>query len=218
MSELIPAHEVLHALLTAHGYDAHLKGDRVVVTGHEAQWSGEIHTQKNGDEPMVQVDIAVHLPGGHTVIESFAGIGSELQYALGDAFNTFTQNSFHVLLSAFFGGNECEVQEWPLPTGRFRVFISGATFRGDPPGEGEEMVEWYNSFALGIAHTPLDHNGPHWIRLYYGQHERKTMMCEVLLDNEVWEGAQEAMAQYPWLEADEFYSARLFMVLVPVTV
>jgi hypothetical protein len=210
--------EVLLALLSAHGYEAQLTDDCIAITGHEAQWSGEVHVPQPDEGPAVQLDINVHLPDGRTLTESFAGIGREPKFAMGDAFDTFSQSSFHVLLSAFFGGSGCEtIEEWDMPTGRFKAFIGGATFRGTLPIEGQEMVRWFDTFADGILQAPFSHQQSHWVRLYYGQNERKMMTCEVLVDNTVWNGAQQAMAQYPWIKADAFYSMRVFLVLVPVS-
>lgn len=215
-SETLSPNEVLQALLGEHGYAATISGEHVVVQGHEAQLSSEVLFRSETAPAQVQLDVRVHLPDGRTVVESFAGIGDSFPYALGDAFDNFSRSSFHVLLNAFFGGaQEVLSEEWVLPGGRFTAWIGDATFRGEPPAEGEDLVGWFETFVDAIKEMPLSPQ-PHWIRLFYAQHQGQTMVCEGLLDNFPWEEGQHQMERFHWLPSEEFYSTRIFLVLLPV--
>jgi hypothetical protein len=218
MSDISPTpNEVLVALLDAHGYQTQIRGERVILEGQEAQLSGETYLQPRTDPYLLQLDVRLHLPDGRTLIESFAGMGRSPKYAMGDAFDTFSSSSFHVLLDAFLGhGHETSVQEWHLPGGRFTTWIGDATFRGQLPGEGEENLRWFQALADAIRSSDLNPQQSHWIRLYYAQQQGQTVICEVLLDNEPWHEVQHAMQNFTWQPSEEFYSARVFLVLQPL--
>jgi hypothetical protein len=51
------------------------------------------------------------------------------------------------------------------------------------------------------------------MRLYYGQRDRKTTACEVLLNNRAWDEVQSEMAAIGWPTGEEFYSVRIFLVV-----
>jgi hypothetical protein len=217
--------EVLRALLDAHGYETNLSGERVVVAGHGAQVSSEIFVHSPNDPVQLQLDVRVHLLDGRTLGESFVGIGETVCLAMGDGFDQFSRASFHVLLQAFFAlpddlispvapDEDC-AEVWQLPSGRFRVWIGDATFRGEAPVAGEELVRWFEPFAEGICQAPMRHDQAHWVRLYYAQHNGKMMKCEVLFDNKPWYEMQRKMAASSWPQGEKFYSARLFLVLQP---
>ena len=210
--------EVLQSLLSAHGYQATINGDFVQVAGHQAQMSAEVYAGSSVNPYQLQLDVLVHLPDGRTVTESFAGIGRSVEYAMGDGFDGFIRSSFHVLLQAFFHDSQREdmAEAWQMPRGNFKAWVGDATFRGQPPVEGEELVSWFGVFADAIQKTPLAPNMYHWIRLYYAQNQGEVMPCEVLLDNHPWEAMQQYMARFSWPRGESFYSTRLFLVLQPV--
>jgi hypothetical protein len=213
--------EVLQALLDAHGYQATISGERVVIAGHTVQLSSEVFLRSETAPAQLQLDVRVHLPDGRTLIESFAGIGESLQYALGDGFDNFSRSSWHVLLNAFLDGPEGtgveqdSSEEWQLPLGRFTAWMGDAVFRGQPSGKGEELVAWVQPFASAIRQAPPGAGQSHWIRLFYAQYQGEMMTCEVLLDGEPWEEMQHEIKQFPWPRGEAFYSARLFLVLQP---
>ena len=43
--------------------------------------------------------------------------------------------------------------------------------------------------------------------------DKQMMVCEVLLDNELWETVQRKMEKLNWAAKDEFYSMRIFLIL-----
>jgi hypothetical protein len=56
---------------------------------------------------------------------------------------------------------------------------------------------------------------PHWLRVFYSQYNHQMAGVEVLLDNEPWPEAQDRIAKLPWPSLAQYYSARLFLTLVP---
>ncbi|HZO89803.1 MAG TPA: DUF6348 family protein [Chthonomonadaceae bacterium] len=162
----------------------------------------------------VQLDVRFEIAPGRTIIESFSGVGETREKAVSDAFDNFALNSFHVLLAAFLDPNDDHVseEEWIIGGEKRRVTLGNIGVRGKPPVSGEQLGGWFEPFEQKIKEKSL---GPetYWMRLYYGQRQGKTMACEVLLDNTVWEEMQTAIAALDWPPGEEFYSVRLFLVI-----
>jgi hypothetical protein len=93
-----------------------------------------------------------------------------------------------------------------------RVTLGNIGVRGKLPLEGEPMFAWSRHFLDCVQRQSL-RPGIHWVRLYYGQMNRKTTACEVLLDNVIWDTVAAEMAAFDWPMAEDFYSVRIFLVL-----
>src|SRR5262245_18993986 len=65
---------------------------------------------------VLQVDFDNVLSTGERIVESFAGIGADVNSALMDACEAFQSSTFHVLYSALLGRacNEVEVATWDI--------------------------------------------------------------------------------------------------------
>jgi hypothetical protein len=161
----------------------------------------------------VQLDVRIEIEPGRTIVESFAGLGETTDQALADAQHNFAVNSFHVILAAFFNPEDEQVtrEEWIVGGSNRVVTIGNIGVRGTLP-EGKSAAAWFEQFEEKLKSKPLG-PGLHWVRLYYGQRQRKTMACEVLLDNEPWEELQAEMAAIDWPPGEAFYGVRLFLVI-----
>jgi hypothetical protein len=161
----------------------------------------------------VQLDVRFEVLPGLTIIESFAGLGAEREVSVADGFRNFTLNSFHVLLAAFLNPGDPQVAEeaWVVGGRPAHAVIGNICGRGSPPG-GVPPNGWFPGFEQRLKNSNL-RPGTHWIRVYYAQMQGKALACEVLLDNVTWEEMQSALAADFWPSADEFYSARLFLVV-----
>jgi hypothetical protein len=194
--------------MEAHGIRCELRDDWVVFTDHGKRGQ----TRLFPGERACQLDIAIEIFPGWTLLESFAGIGTDMDAALKDAFNTFARGTLHVMLTAFFGlasNEQVTCEEWDIAGTRRQVTLGNAVFRGAIPADG---VAWFPQFEAALKSSALP-KGTHWVRLYYAQMDSQAMSCEALLDNEPWPELQEAMACFAWPAAKEFYSARLFITV-----
>jgi hypothetical protein len=118
-----------------------------------------------------------------------------------------------VILAAFFKPEDDQVsrEEWTIGGKMRSVIIGNVGIRGNLP-EGEQAVAWFKPFEEKLKAKQLG-PGKHWVRLYYGQMQRKAMACEVLLDNDVWYEMQSEMAAINWPAEDAFFSVRVFLVI-----
>jgi Family of unknown function (DUF6348) len=205
----------LTELLVNHGIAAVLARDQAVVSSAGFALSGSIgQILQNPQGQTVQLDIIAHTPDGKLIVESFAGMGTNLHSAVKNGLENFTANSFHVLLSAYLLPNDERTtrEEWTVAHRPRLVHVGTIGLRGQYPAGGQESNFWFPSLEKIILAADLP-QGTHWVRFFFAQHEGKTIACEVLLDNELWEDAQKAMRSLPWPKAKEYYSVRIFLIL-----
>lgn len=162
-----------------------------------------------------QLDVRLQTGKVRPVVESFGGFGSTAEAATRDALMNFAVNSFHVLAAAFFDrADEKQVtrEDWTVGGRPARVTIGGVGIRGSPPVDGKPLLAWFDAFADRLRAHPL-RPGVHWLRVYYAQMQHRPTVCEILLDNDVWEDMVPVVEGLPWVSGEEFYSLRLFMVV-----
>lgn len=204
-------------LLKAHHLEAHLDGDWIVVTGQAARWFGRVAQEwDHGHAFVVQLDIGLKLDDERFLIESFGGVGATRQEAVRDAFAGFLTNSFHVLLAAF-GGQAIDKhivrQTWEINGRIWQLFIGNIGMKGKGFEEYTVLDQAFESLQTLIQQQPLSPQ-PHWFRYFYAQHSHQMTACEVLQDNTPWAEAKEILAGLEWPKLAEYYSVRLFFVLI----
>ena len=202
-------------LLRGHGVRAVLTDDAVALPDHgcriESFISGEQAYEKGHT---CRLDVHFTLPGGETVLESFAGVGDGFDGARGDALQNFVRGSFHVLLRGLLIGGadeQVDVEEWRVGGERAVATIGAVTSRGVGP-DGNVPTAWFTTLEAEIKRLGLAADLT-WIRFYYGHANQATMAVEVLRNNEPWREVEETMAALSWPESDAFYSVRLFLIL-----
>lgn len=213
---LPPLNTILSELFQAHSVKAVLRDDDVFLPESGRTVSATIVKETTLAQGMsVQLDVRFTVAPGLTIVESFAGIGEDKEKATGNAVQSFAANSFHVFLTAFLRSeNDHAAQETWNVGGKQRTVTAGNVgLRGKPPVEGEALVAWTEYFREQLGTQNL---GPetHWIRVYYAQNQSKAVVCEVMRDNETWDEMQSVMSAFPWPLSEDFYSMRLFLVVV----
>lgn len=164
------------------------------------------------DLSIIQLDVNINY-GVNPIIESFAGLGKDLETASIDAFKNFTNNSFHTILSAFFTSRyDVEIEKYTsrINGKDFEVFSSNLGVRG----ENLENLshDWLSQIEIEIKKLPLD-EGVQWVRIYYAQQNYQTTVCEVLLNNEPCVPILQKVDDFDWHKREGFYSLRVFMIL-----
>ncbi|NDV66154.1 DUF6348 family protein [Bacteroides sp. 224] len=163
--------------------------------------------------PMVQMDVTFSIGLAKHIIESVAGFGDTMENAMKNAWSNFLNNCFHPILGTFFT-NEYDdqiIREEKIIGGeKYEVVRSHLGIRGKLPEDFYD--EWLKQFEKDLAVCQLP-TGIHWIRFYYGQHQRQTSACEILYDNNPWEEMQKKAQQYSYCPSDDFYSTRTLYIL-----
>jgi hypothetical protein len=197
----------LSRIMEAHGIRCELNDGWVVFPDHSKRGQARLFQRET-----CQLDIAIEIFPGWTLLESFAGIGTDTDAALKDAFYSFARGTLHVLLTAFFdlaSAEQVTYEEWDIAGTSREVTLGNVFIRGTTPAD---TVAWIPQFEAVLKSSALP-KGAHWVRLFYAQMDKQAMCYEALLDNEPWAELQEAMAHFAWPATKEYYSARLFITI-----
>lgn len=211
--------DYLELLLRSHDVATERQGPTIVVPGTPCRAEAEIvkdrvHPQGHS----IQLDIRLQLSRERWLIESFGGFGDTRDQAVGDAFSTLVRGSLHVLLRAFFSvpgyEEQITVESWNIAGTPRTVVFGNAVLHGRAPEAVRDPTEWFGRLETGIRSQALSPEA-HWIRFYYAHNRGEELATEALLDNETWTSVEELMQAFPWPASEGFYSARLFLVVLP---
>lgn len=210
--------DVVEGLFDAHGLSTVRHNGWVVPGGQLPAVRATLYPPAP-QSTVAQVDFEVLVNPETLIVESFGGAGATQREMAGSAINAFCSNTFHVLLDAFWPDTGCDHQhaeqerwsiqgqDWRVTIGTFMVKTFGDTHTVEvPPAAFERLQEQ-------VCHRSLS-QGPHWVRLYFFRMEGQDPTVEVLLDNEPFPEAEEALAKVSWPETGA-YSVRTFLVLQP---
>jgi len=206
--------ELLRALFEHHGVSVDAQdGVLDLGDGHRIE-AVVVNEEVHGNGRTCQLDLYLEMPDGQVLVESFAGMGEDRRRAVGNALESFIRSSFHVILRGLLREGEdeqVEVEQWDVRGRRYTATIGGVTSRGTHP-DGQVPTGWFPELESAIRNADLTADA-YWVRFYYAQMNRKAMAVEVLLNNEPWISAREAMGALSWPLSDDFYSVRLFLIL-----
>ena len=200
-------------MFTAHGAHAYRSGTWIVVDGgrlfvRAAHFDHRQHLKSL----VLQTDFVCLTPSGQHIVESFAGIGTDLRSALIDACKSFQDSSFHVLFVTCLEHN-CEHvdrESWTIG-GTVRALTFGwLRTRGQLPLDLWPPV--FTAIQSQVESIPLP-AGLHWVRYFYAHIPGDSPTVEVLVDNEAHQALVSAASNLPWPSSDAFYSARLFFTI-----
>lgn len=161
---------------------------------------------------VLQADFVTVTQQGRHIIESFAGIGENLNSALADACKSFQDASFHALfvtlLSRPCGHVDRDV--WTIGGIRRNVTFGWLRMRGAFPTDlWPPIFEGLKKYTESL---PIE-SGLHCARYFYCHIPSQEPTVEVMIDNETSEQLQTHVAALPWPQKNEFYSVRLFLVI-----
>jgi len=207
---------VIRQLFRQHGVDARADGGEWILLPDLRRLRSQIHQREaHQGVATVQLDLLLELSPERTLVEAFAGVGELPAAAVFDALENFRVGSLHVFLAAFCGQKteQVDIEEWTIRGQKRRVVLGPVGVRGAPPVEGKDLVapvRTFEEFVRGAEFGP----GIHWLRLFYAQQQGNMLACEVLRDNDIWIAAQAAAAAADWAPGEEFYSVRLFVMIL----
>jgi hypothetical protein len=163
----------------------------------------------------VQLDILVELFDGRILIESCAGIGNNQEKAIANSLQNFYANSLHVMLNAFYGveDEQVNVETWQITGKDWKAVIGGfvlKTFEKVPLQVPESV---FPTFENLIKNQELN-NDIHWFRFFYAQQDKQFLDCETLFDNELWQDANKELTELNWELTKGYHSVRNFLILI----
>jgi hypothetical protein len=208
----------LQAFLEAHSVSTQVDGQRVIAGNMSA--SALVFRKTSAKiENLLQLDINVKSPliGNRTLIESFAGWGSDEQHAIKKAWEKFSTSSLHVILEVFVNnqraGDTVDWEIWRNNNNSWRACIGPLSIVGFDEESPPRPICGNLIDQLRDALLPQATRECHWLRFYYMKKESSRVGSECLLDNVPWQEGQDLVDQWNWPDGN--YSVRLFLILLP---
>jgi Family of unknown function (DUF6348) len=209
-------HDVLAKLMRAHGAPVITDGAWLVSPDHPARIGAWIvQEREHGDVVIVQLDVHVATADGRTIVESFAGLGADTDAAVGNAMDNFARNTFHVLLAAFWDitdTQQVEFEQWAIAGETWRVMLGPCSIRRQEPDQPALPANVIALFQGAIEQAALA-DGLNWFRWFYCDNKVGEPIIEALMNNEPWPEGVAALEEADWPQVENFWSARLFMIL-----
>lgn len=186
--------------------------DIIEFEGGQPSISGEFFSNS---DTSVQLDLRIHLNGGRTLVESFAGWGETLDHAKVFALRSFSQSVLHVILSAFFGKESQDVnrETWVVDDRHYDAYLGNFDIRTQLIRSPDTPEALFPQLEAKLKKY-LSGEAVHWVRLYHGQHDGTAHTNEILVDNESWDDGARWLEQKPWPQDVGYYSIRLFAVFI----
>lgn len=200
-------------MFTAHGAHAFRSGAWIVIDGGRL-FVRAAHSdhQQQANSLILQADFVCLTSSGQHIVESFAGIGTDVRSALMDACKSFQDSSFHVLFVTLLGHpcDHVDRESWTI-AGTTRTLTFGwLRTRGQIPLDLWPPV--FTALQSQVESIQLS-AGLHWVRYFYAHVPGESPAVEVLVDNEPYQALVSIASTLPWPTSDVFYSARLFFTV-----
>lgn len=213
---MLPLNVLLERLFQAHSVETASNGEAILFPNHPTYkaWAfAEVHSQ-NSQVVTVRLDIVFEFAPLRGVRESFAGFGSNQDDAIKSAFENFSANSLHVMLTCFFGQSHDSVREevWQIGQQSAKVFIGCVGMRGDVPLNSDQHLAWFQLLETSVKKLELA-GGTNWVRFFLGQLQSEVIECEFLVNNHTSDELQTTMSRFSWPLVEAFYSLRLFLMM-----
>ena len=205
--------QLICEMFQAHGANADVAGAWVIVERGKLKCQAvHFSHQQRPNSFHLQMDVIVIIEKNRVIVESFAGIGTDLQSALTEAASNFSITVFHAILSALLDipCDHADRETWNINGTSRQITMGMLGMRGEMPRE-----DWPEAFQAIENHVSLSNLSPglHWVRYFYCHIPGQAPVYEVLLDNETWMPLQTQAAQIPWPKSDDFYTVRLFFIV-----
>ncbi|MCI0357825.1 MAG: DUF6348 family protein [Planctomycetaceae bacterium] len=162
---------------------------------------------------VVETEFRMTLPGGAEIVEFVAGIGDSEDAAIDDSMVNFTLTTFHVVYKAFLNPNDPHqtIKEVAIG-GKPRQVAFGDLFLRGEQGINADLNAMQPSIEDALGGLALS-DGPHWIKIVYGQHNKAPTIVAVTLDNNDQLELTEKIKQLDWPKHDGFYMVKQFIVI-----
>jgi len=204
----------LYDMYKSHGANAKIEDSWVSIA------NGKIHSTayhfNHAKYPnglfLLQADFITRINEDQSIVESFAGHGSDLNSALKDACESYQDCTFHALFSALLGQNcsHAETKKWVIGESKRKVTFGSMKIRGKFDSSSWKAI--FPKLETKIQKSNLK-NGLHWVRFFYMNIPNHEPSVEVLLDNNEWKQLQTEFRELPWPRSNDPYSVRLFCVI-----
>ncbi len=150
--------------------------------------------------------------GDRSMLETFAGTGSDVAKATVEALDKFARGSLHVLLATLVDrGHGGEQVEWER-CGAREVCIGPLLTLWSPPPPALDYGKLLDALLARLGAEPLTVE-PHWVRVFAAHRAGELFGNEVLLDNKPWPAGEAVVRAHRWPDSETAYAVRHFLAL-----
>jgi len=211
-----PTNDILKQLLEAHAVGFVEENGWVVPNSKLPAIRSTWYPKEEHLSGLLQIE--VFLEGGQIIEECFAGLPNE-NGKLNDAFENFSRNSLHVMLSAFWGKHDPEqvdIEDWNIGGHNYSAYIGPFGNRGDTDIEPRIPENAFEQIENAIKMSNVTDNY-HWFRTFFCNTGNNDNVYEALKDNQDWHEGLTAIKSIDWKISDQFYSTRNFIIVIKNT-
>jgi len=172
----------------------------------------------NDEKSSGLLQIEVFIEEGKILEECFAGFPSD-HGKLNDAYENFSRNSLHVMLSAFWEKHDpqqVEKESWNINNSSYSIYIGPFGNRGGSEIEPRIPENTFDQIENAIKRTNIT-DKYNWFRTFYGNVGNSETVYEALKNNETWTEGLDALKSVNWIISDQYYSTRNFIIVVKNT-
>ena len=163
---------------------------------------------------VVEVEFRIRLSAGEEIVEFVAEPGESEEQAIDACLENFTLTTFHVVYKSFINpADEHQHTEQVTMNGVQRSLTMGEILLraevGKPAPDPDALRAQIRD---GIVSVPLE-NGPHWIKIIYGQAGGTPVTVAATLDNQDNAALTAAINELDWPKQADFYMVKQFIVV-----
>ncbi len=210
------ANEILKKIFEAHNVEFSEKNGWVIpyskLPAIRSTW------YPNDEKSSGLLQIEVFIEEGKILEECFAGFPSD-NGKLNDAYENFSRNSLHVMLSAFWEKHDpqqVEKESWNINNSSYSIYIGPFGNRGGNGIEPRIPENTLDQIENAIKRTNIT-DKYNWFRTFYGNVGNSETVYEALKNNETWSEGLDALKSVNWVMSDQYYSTRNFIIVVKNT-
>ena len=202
--------------LEDHGHnDTVVDEQGVGIAGNPTRLRSGLWASKHENEQfLVEVEYAIQLDGGREIVEFVAGLGDTEEQAIADTQLNFILTTFHAVYKGFMNADDPHMTvDMVNIGGTTREVIAGDVFlRGSNTDEKLDLTGIRKQIQGTLQNVTLT-EGPHWIKVVYGQKAGKPLTVAVTVDNADHPELTAAVTNLTWPRSAEVYMAKQFLVV-----
>ena len=202
---------LLLELVQAHGGEAEIRGDEVVVENALVLSAKKFDEWKLPDGRVgVQIDFFITpQSSARTIKQSLAGWGKDESEAAKLAFENFNRSTLHIVLGAFLSySQDITVENWNMDGKKWKVFFESIVYLCADPETNNQLknIPIFDTLQTCIQKNSYSEK-TNWVSFFVSGNN-----LEVLLNNEPWAEAKEVFTKLSWPQTGHYFSARIFLI------
>lgn len=190
-------------------------GDGIGVAGNPARFNASLYSSKQNESGfVVENEFRIKLTPDREITEYVVGIGSTERKAMDDATVNFALTTFHPVYRMFFNPSDPHqaVDKVKMSDGKLREVAFGDLYARSAVDLGGALGPMRPRLKALIPQLRLD-DGPHWIKIVYGQNRSAPVTVAVTMDNQDSLELTETVKNLPWPKREKYYLVKQFVVI-----